>query len=697
VYHLLKRYGIICLLVCVLNAQATAQQLQRPSHLPEGTDASTEEEYLLKKKPFEEFRKKPKVDIEREHELKEAPLSEADKNFFIKDVIVEGNVIVKSSEIDPLVKEYEGKEVSLRQLIELADRITAIYAARGYVTSQAYVPPQRIENETVTIQVIEGQYGDFDIETGIFTRRSIIENRLKKRPGERFNYNDLRKDLMYLNGNPDRMVKAVMVRGQEPRTTDFKVIVKDGQPVHIGYEFANTGNKYTGNWLHTYKGTSTGFLLYDDMLTGRFIRSENGRLWGAAISYLLPVNEFGTKISFSASHFQTWATHGLKEFDIKSYSTTYSSSFQQPVFDFGWVSATGDVGMDIKESLSETLAMPYSMTKLRILKVGLTMEESDQWGRSVIRNEVNVSNNNWLSSRVLFPNNNQIQPKYPDASFVKWAFRASRVNVLPFKATLLLNVEGQMTDYSVPSSEQHRIGGAYTVRGHNEAAALGDNGINVTSEIRFPMYFIPDDFYICNVSPKQVVQGVVFLDAGVVQVHQPFNDATKKLTRLIGTGMGLRVNLLNAVSIRFDVGWPLGIRSTHRKPRIHLYASYEDPTYQERQRMLEQIMQNKMISSMKKAMNEVPQDVIDKFEKAQKLESEGKLEEAKELYSEVVQRKNEFVTDARAKIELKISTEDEIKALYDEAERYYDEGNFEQAKGLYQKLLSLQGEKEGKG
>ena len=662
---------------------------------PTGTTAAEEGADILKKKPFEEFKRKPAVEIEREGETKlPEPVAE-EKKFFIKNINVIGNTAISSKKIDKLIKEYENKEVSLRELIGLADKITALYATEGYVTSQAYIPPQRIEGETVTIQVIEGLYGNFEIEGGLVTRKSILTRRFRKRPGEVFNYNNFRKDLVYLNGNPDRIVKAMMLRGELPKATDFRVVVRDSQPLHVGYEFSNTGNKYTGNWLNTYKASFTGLFCYDDDMNLRFIRSDNGRLVGGALGYNLPINEFGAKWGFFVSHFETWATHGLKEFDIKSWSTTYSGNFQHPAFDFGWITGTFDIGMDIKESVSETLSTPYSLVKLRILKTGLTIEESDKWGRSVIRNQLDVSHNNWLSARVLYPNDNQIQPKYPDASYVKYSFRASRINILPFQASLLLNAEGQMTDYSVYSSEQHRIGGAYSVRGHSEAAAVGDNGVTLTAEVRVPFYFIPEDFYVMNLSPRQIVQGVVFLDGGVVQNHQPFSDATKKITRLMGTGMGLRANLLNSISLRCDVGWAIGIRSTNRKPHIHLYVSYEDPTLQERENMFQSILQNKINAKLKAATRNVPADMIEAFEKARELEKEGKYEEAKELYESVVQMKNDVLVDSKSKIDVAISNEEEIKTLFDEAEKNYRKGDYGKAKNFYEQVVANTNKQEG--
>jgi len=692
--RLLFLFAILFLSLSFLSIQAEAQQLQRPDEPPPGTVASDEDAELRRKKPFDEFKVKPVVEIEREEKGPSALPMDTETKFFIKEIKVLGNTKIPTTRIKKVVSDYENREISLAELMELADKITAIYASKGYVTSQAYLPPQQIENQTVTIQIIEGEYGKFLIEGGRFTRSSIVKRRLKKHPGQIFNYNDLRKDLLYLNINPDRIVKATMLRGEEPKTTDFKVVIKDGPPLHFGYDISNTGSKFTGNWLHTYKATNTGFLMYDDTLSVRLIRSENGRMFGGILGYVLPVNEHGTTMSISFSHFETWSMHGLKEFDIKSWSDTYSGTFSQPIFDIGFLSGTADVAMDIKNSLTEMVAMPYSRVRLRILKTGITLEESDKWGRTVVRNQLDFCDNTWLGSGVLYFQNPE-RPK-PDANFIKYSFRASRLNILPLSATLLLSAEGQISNNALYSSEQHRIGGAYSVRGYTEAKALGDNGINITSEIRFPLYFIPEKAYICNLSPRQMIQGVAFLDGGAVQLHDPFTDV-KKIQRLMGAGFGFRISIMNAISARLDVAWGIGSNNTMgRDALIHLYASYEDPTLQDRENLLRTILYNKVQSKMNAVGSKPPSlEMVKTYEDALKLEKEGKYDEARELYEKIILKKNEVLIEAKAQIDEAIKREGEAKVFFDAAERLFAEGDYIAARDLYEKVLATHG--EGKG
>ena len=51
------------------------------------------------------------------------------------------------------------RELTLSELRAMAARIASHYRAQGYFLAQAYLPPQDIQDGTVTIAVLEGQYG----------------------------------------------------------------------------------------------------------------------------------------------------------------------------------------------------------------------------------------------------------------------------------------------------------------------------------------------------------------------------------------------------------------------------------------------------------------------------------------------------------------------------------------------------------
>jgi hemolysin activation/secretion protein len=101
------------------------------------------------------------------------------------------------------------------------------------------------------------------------------------------------------------------------------------------------------------------------------------------------------------------------------------------------------------------------------------------------------------------------------------------------------------------SNEQFIIGGVNTVRGYLEAAALGDDGFNLTLEGRTPNY------------AKHLADGLdelrllAFIDGGSVYIQQPLPSQKANFT-LAGTGIGLRFNGWRGVSGELD--WAVALR-----------------------------------------------------------------------------------------------------------------------------------------
>src|SRR5262249_37194304 len=70
--------------------------------------------------------------------------------FFVKHIEVEGSTLFKPEEFRPILEPYENKEVTLEELGKAVDAINKMYQKKGYLTTQAYVPPQDVETGNVT-------------------------------------------------------------------------------------------------------------------------------------------------------------------------------------------------------------------------------------------------------------------------------------------------------------------------------------------------------------------------------------------------------------------------------------------------------------------------------------------------------------------------------------------------------------------
>ena len=109
----------------------------------------------------------------------------AGPGFVLRGVAVNGATAIPQAELTPLWAELIGTEVSLATLESLAAAVGAEYRARGYVLSQAALPPQTVEDGVIVIEVIEGFVDRVAIAGGADNQRALAAELFAPVPEDR--------------------------------------------------------------------------------------------------------------------------------------------------------------------------------------------------------------------------------------------------------------------------------------------------------------------------------------------------------------------------------------------------------------------------------------------------------------------------------------------------------------------------------
>lgn len=95
-------------------------------------------------------------------------------HFTLTAVVIEGASVFTGVDFAPLYQPLVGKDVTLAQIFELRDAITAKYRKTGFMLSQAIIPPQKIVGGVVHIRVIEGYIDYVEFQGDAHDRRGLI-------------------------------------------------------------------------------------------------------------------------------------------------------------------------------------------------------------------------------------------------------------------------------------------------------------------------------------------------------------------------------------------------------------------------------------------------------------------------------------------------------------------------------------------
>jgi hemolysin activation/secretion protein len=491
----------------------------------------------------------------------------AEQKVLIKSIEVSGVTLFKESQIKAITAKYESKELTLGEMQKIADQITDMYRSKGYVISRAYVPAQKIENGILEIMVIESRIGDIQLKGNRFYSTRLIESYLTIKKGEFFNYNDLKCDLNNINDHPDRVVRSVLIPGNQPGTTDIVLNERDSLPIHVQVGYNDYLSRYLRTNLYSSTFIDNNLLGQDDILTFDYERGDNHNYYSYTTNYLYPVTK-GLDLGIYASRSKEVMAGEFAAVGAQGKSNMYGLYGSQNLIKNDGLSSKFNFGFDYVDVFNFLEGSVSSQDRLRIVKSGLDFDIGDDFGRTLISDDFNYGIPDFMDGTKEDLNSTDIPTSRAGAGgeFVKDTLNILRLQQLPFNSTLLWRNQLQFSSSTLTSTEQFQIGGPANNRGYPVADAVGDEGYSMSWELAQPPYFIPRSWVMpySNTSIYDDVRVIEFYDWSNVHSNSVQPGEQKDLT-LSSAGCGLRLNILRNLSATYQVGWPLMGRSSDGK------------------------------------------------------------------------------------------------------------------------------------
>lgn len=198
-----------------------------------------------------------------------------------------GNDLYTDAQLHPLVRDVEGRQLTIAQLDEVAMRITRLYRNAGHFVARAYVPAQEIVDGQVRIRVIEGHYGDFRLDhRGRLEKETAQAILNEARERDTVSLDTLERAMLVLNDTPGVHVTRVSVSpGAQVGTSDFDVATEP-TPEFVGAaSFDNHGSIYTGRNRMSLAGAWDGASRGGDRLDLSALTSERAGLVSGRLGY----------------------------------------------------------------------------------------------------------------------------------------------------------------------------------------------------------------------------------------------------------------------------------------------------------------------------------------------------------------------------------------------------------------------------
>lgn len=170
------------------------------------------------------------------------------KKVLVKEFKIVGNTKISSDEINEAIKEYSNKELTFSEMQKVATIITKLYRDKGYFVARAYIPVQDMKDGVLTIAIIEGEYGKFNINNNSKVKNSIIQAIFDEAKKDTIiSTNGLERSMLIANDLSGVFVSKADVRpGSQVGSSDFDIETSPSSNYN-GYIIAdNFGSRYTG-------------------------------------------------------------------------------------------------------------------------------------------------------------------------------------------------------------------------------------------------------------------------------------------------------------------------------------------------------------------------------------------------------------------------------------------------------------------
>jgi hemolysin activation/secretion protein len=468
-------------------------------------------------------------------------------HFTLSGIRFEGNTVISEKELQALTPAFLGNDVSLAQVNELADKVTALYRNRGYILSRAIVPAQRIDRGILVIRIIEAGVDKVDVRGDAGGATDLL-----KAYGARIAQDHpltaavLERELLLANDLSGLQLRSVLTPSHSVTgAADLSLLVTP-RPIEGYVALDNRGSRYLGPY------ELMAGVFFNDLLdtggrlglSGVLTPDDGPDLAYGALSFDQPLNTDGLRFFGTASFTQTQPGSTLRALGTRGKALNLAGSLSYPVIrsrDFN-LTLSGNFGYRNVRSDNDAVS-PLFRDHVRAVDAGLFMNLLDNWGGSSSLSLTLTQGLDILGATV------QSSPDKSHANasgvFTRASFEASHTHPLIRDVSITLAAGGQTAfRESLLASEQYALGGNAFNRAFDPSEVTGDAAIAGRAELQWQA--------ITRLLPLSDIAPYGFYEGGQVWQSQPLPGEARS-DSLFSAGAGLRFVIASRLSA--DVEW----------------------------------------------------------------------------------------------------------------------------------------------
>ena len=531
-------------------------------YLPISAAAPPDAGQIIQEIPKEEKLPIETTPLEIEDSKKE-PLETGGEKILIESFIFKGNEAFSTDELMTELGDPAGKQYDLADLQTFAVNLTLFYRNNFYPFARAYLPEQKIENGKLTIQIIEGNYGD--------VRTTGYENFLDRaleflsplKSGEIIEGKLLERTTLILDDQPAVKSEPIIRPGDLFGQGDLIVKISRESDFYGNIGVDNHGSRFTGEKRVRLNLSYDSPFVFGDQINLRTFYTEEDT-WFGNLEYSIPIGSKGLRGNISHIHTDYVIGESFASLDAYGMARISQLGISYPALRSQVANVNLLINYQYKLLNDVTNSTSTNTNKFsNVIPVALAFDIRDNFYGSAItygtitysRGEIN------LDTSLLATDSTTAKT---EGYFTKLNLDIARMQYIATNLNAFFKASFQRSNKNLDSSESFGLGGSDGVRAFPSGEGYGDEGYLTKMELRYNInYFTPYTFF----------------DVGHVRTNAIAYDDSDNYRTLAGAGIGSKFSY-KSLSFDTSLAWATsGGRATSdakkNRPRWWLTMNYD--------------------------------------------------------------------------------------------------------------------------
>ncbi len=399
-----------------------------------------------------------------------------------------GNSAISEEVLRAAVSDWSGKSLNFGELMQVVEAVEARYKEAGYFLAQAYLPPQKIRDGNIEIAISEGRLGETRLEGESRVSAGVVYGYLDRLPKDQaLVLTTLERQVLLINDLAGSRATLDLQAGEQPDSTDVILVQQSENLLSGRFEINNHGLPSTGEKRFGVTLFASSPFNLGERVSFNALTSEGRGLTSYNLRAELPLGGDGWRLLAGASKAEYSLGGEFSQLDASGTVDSLRVGAIYPLVRSRTKSLRIQFEAD-QNALSDSMRAANSQLdkQSRGLTATLSADGMDEFaGGGTSRADLVLRAGQLDLGTSAASLDAASGGSGAAGQFKKATLALQRLQNLSRDVSLQVQLNWQIADKNLDSSEKFSLGGPASIPGYASGEASGDGGVHAKLGLRW--------------------------------------------------------------------------------------------------------------------------------------------------------------------------------------------------------------------